>query len=788
MTPARRALAAGLAFAIALALLGAYVALRFEVTTDIAGLLPEADRQTAALSRRLADSALSRTHVITIGPPADTPGDTPPDPTAAVAAARALEAALRADPALTDTIAHLQGGPPPELERALYALYHPRRFLLGDPAPLTGTALRAAADRLKAELARPTSALTSRLAPSDPLLTLLDLFETAAPRDGVTLHDGRFVTADRRHAVLLLTTAPSAFDAAAQAPLLAAIDRHFTAIRAALDPPLVLESSAVARYAVRAEAAIKADIQRVSTLSLIGLALLLALLFQSPRLILLTALPLGAGVLAGCALTLALFGRIHGITLAFGASLIGVAIDYVIHLYAHHAARPDPRTAEHLWPTLRTGALTTAVGFVALALTPFVALREVAAFATAGVLTALLATRYIVPLGLPAAPRPVRLRAALLRALARLYPALRRRRRGLALIPLAALALCALALPRLEFQTDFTQMNRLDPALAAQDHRVRARITRFEQTRFVAALAPDDAAALDANDRAAAILDAAVAAGELGGYQSAAALLPGPARQRAALARYTDPTLYDRFAAAYTAAGFRPHAFAPFRAALDAPPPALLRWPDLEATPLASILRPLRVELDDGTLAWLTFLRDVRDPAALAARFEATPQLTYLDQTTVMRETNTALQHQTARLLAIGLAAVLLLLALRYRDLRRTLAAYLPAVLGAATTLAALALLGLGLDLIALTALLMVVSMGVDYGVFLVDAHDHHDLAPALLSVALACASTVLGFGLLALSDHPVLHTIGVTAGVGVLTCLVLSPTALALLGREADS
>lgn len=784
MTPARRALASAVAFALALALLGAYVALRFEVTTDIAGLLPEADRQTAALSRQLADSALSRTHVITIGPPADAAADTPPDPDVAVAAARALEAALRADLALTDTLAHLQGGPPPDLERALYDLYHPRRFLLGDPAPLTDAALRAAADRLKAELARPTSSLTSRLAPSDPLLTLLDLFQTAAPRDGVTLHDGRFVTADRRHAVLLLTTAPSAFDAAAQAPLLAAIDRHFNA----LDTPLVLESSAVARYAVRAEAAIKADIQRVSTLSLIGLALLLALLFQSPRLILLTALPLSAGVLAGCALTLALFGRIHGVTLAFGASLIGVAIDYVIHLYAHHAARPDPRTAEHLWPTLRTGALTTAVGFVALALTPFVALREVAAFATAGVLTALLATRYIVPLGLPAAPRPVALRAALLRALARLYPALRRRRRLLPLIPLTALALCALAIPRLEFQTDFTQMNRLDPALAARDHRVRARVARFEQTRFVAALAPDDPAALDANDRAAAILDAAVAAGELGGYQSAAALLPGPARQRAALARYTDPTLYDRFAAAYTAAGFRPQAFAPFRAALTAPPPDPLGWPDLEATPLASILRPLRVELDDGTLAWLTFLRDVRDPAALAARFDATPQLTYLDQTTVMRETNTALQRQTARLLALGLAAVLLLLALRYRDLRRTLAAYLPAVLGAATTLAVLALLGLGLDLIALTALLMVVSMGVDYGVFLVDAHDHDDLAPALLSVVLACASTVLGFGLLALSDHPVLHTIGVTAGVGVLTCLVLSPTALALLGREADS
>ena len=89
----------------------------------------------------------------------------------------------------------------------------------------------------------------------------------------------------------------------------------------------------------------------------------------------------------------------------------------------------------------------------------------------------------------------------------------------------------------------------------------------------------------------------------------------------------------------------------------------------------------------------------------------------------------------------------------------------------------------LALNLVALTSLLMVVSMGVDYGVFLVDAasESRTALSAALLSVTVAALSTLAGFGLLALSQHPVLHSIGLTAVVGMSSCLVLAPTALAV-------
>lgn len=97
-------------------------------------------------------------------------------------------------------------------------------------------------------------------------------------------------------------------------------------------------------------------------------------------------------------------------------------------------------------------------------------------------------------------------------------------------------------------------------------------------------------------------------------------------------------------------------------------------------------------------------------------------------------------------------------------------------------------LMGRGLDLISLTALLFVVSMGVDYSVFLLDARDEKaskSLVAALTGTLLACISTVGAFTLLAVSDHPVLSNLGLTAAVGVAVSLLLAPTMLVFVRRE---
>ncbi len=779
MTSMRRG---AILLALLIAGLAVFVGLRFRLASDITDFLPSADGQSSMrLIRALAEGPLSRTMVLTVAGP---------DPAAAVAGARALAAALEDDPVAAAALDRIETGPPAGIEEAIWTLYHPRRFGFGDGEPLDDARLTAAAERLRDQLARPTSTLLTRVAPGDPLLALPDLFAAleASRGDGLRVRDGQYLGREGRTAVLFLTTRASAFDAETQGPLLDAIDRAFAAVD---DGGLTLEMSALARFAVTAERAIKADIQRVSTLSTVGLLALMLLLFGSLRLMLLVLVPVGAGMLAGCAAALLVWGRLHSITLAFGAALIGVAVDYVVHLYCHHAAHPDggsPREAmAHIWPAVATGAATSCIGFAALAFAPLGGLREVALFSVVGIGMALLATRIIVPGLMPATARPMALRRGLVAGLAAVYRWLGHNRRVAGWLPVIAVAAFAFAAPRVQWNADFAGMQRLDPALLAEDERVRARVALVDQSVFVAAIGPDDEAALRANDAVAEVLAAAREAGEIDGFRTSATLLPSAARQAAAAAVYFEPGVWDRFVPRFEAAGFRAVAFEPFREALAAGPPDPVTHALLADGPLAPLLRPFRLALA-GEVVYLSFLRGVRDPAALAARLEAVAGARLVDQKSLMTEANRVYQQRTLQTLLLGLAGVLLLLGLRYRRLRPTLAAFVPAVAGALLTVALLTALGVGLDLVSLTALLMVVSMGVDFGVFLVDARASRldEVPPAMLSVVVACASTVLGFGLLALSEHPVLFGIGATLAIGVPACLVMAPSVLVQLeGRD---
>jgi predicted exporter len=777
--------------ALVLLCLALYVWPRLRITSDVSLLLPAgSDREALSVWSQVADSELARSMVILIGAP---------DVDTAVRASRDFEEVLRAAPRVSAQLAALDAGPQTGSERAVYELYHPRRLaFFADnerdvPAAVSSGGLRAAAVRLRDQLAQPLSPLVSQLAPGDPTLSLIRLFERLQSSHGgaVTLEQGRFVTREPAAAVMFVRTQARAFDSQAQAPLLAGISEAFARVNERHRGQLRMEQSGANRFAVRMEDAISQDLSRVSTLSIMGLGLLLFLLFRSGWLLLIATIPLGAGMLVGMAATLAVYGSVHGVTLAFGASLLGVALDYVEHLYCHHAVAPSDRgpagTLRSIAPALITGAITTLVGFVALGGSGFRGLEEVALFSSTGLLAALIATFTMLPFVLPRGHAEVALRTRVVGWLAKLFEALQAQRARLWVLPVLAIVLSIAGLSRAHMSSDL-MLGQLDPELLAEDNRVRARVARFEESRFVLATGVDEEAALQANDAVAEVLEQAVSQGELGGYQSAARLLPSAARQRAveaALRRELGDG--QALVRAFEAEGFRPEAFEPFVQQLAAAPAAPLTYNELLSSPLAPLLRPLRVTLS-GRVGFISFLREVEHPEALAQAVAKVQGAQLIDQRAQLNAAYMLYQQRTFQLLLAGAGGVLLLLALRYRDLRKTLAAFLPSVLGAVLTLAFLSALGHGIDLVALAALLMVISMGVDYGVFLVDASDSEaERAVALLSVFLAATTSVLGFGLLALSMHPMLRVIGLTAWVGMTSCALLAPTTLVLLGRSSE-
>jgi predicted exporter len=463
--------------------------------------------------------------------------------------------------------------------------------------------------------------------------------------------------------------------------------------------------------------------------------------------------------------------------MAFGASLMGIAIDYSNHLLIHHGlARPAEsaaRTARRIRPSLSLGALTTVASFGGLAVTAFPAFREMAFFACVGVVAALLTTLYVLPDLLETAPPLPARSAAAARRLDGLLAAVARLPRALLLAPLAVGALAVTALPRLEWSDDMSRLTRFDPEFVAEDRRVRARVSQHDESRFVIL-----------NDRVHARLERARADGALAGTRSLHALLWSEDLQRRNQALVAaDAELYERLDAVFASEGFRPGAFDAFRTALAADPPPPLSLDDLRASPLADMLAPYVFPLGDRT-AVVTYLRDLRAPEVVRAGLADLDGVHLLDQRTFVNDVYREFRQTTLRQMLVGGVLVVLLLALRYRAWRPVLASALPSALVALILLATLAITGVPVNLLHVMSLIMVTGMGVDYGVFLVDASGRREaIGATMLSLLISCLTTALVFGTLAVSSQPALRAIGVTTGLGILLSYAFAPVTLVAAG-----
>ena len=135
------------------------------------------------------------------------------------------------------------------------------------------------------------------------------------------------------------------------------------------------------------------------------------------------------------------------------------------------------------------------------------------------------------------------------------------------------------------------------------------------------------------------------------------------------------------------------------------------------------------------------------------------------------------------RLIGAAVLVVLGVLSLRYR-LAGGAAVLLPTLLGMAASLAIAGYAGVPVTLFSVMALMLVLGVGANYSIFLVEGKGRIGITS--IAVALSAATTVLSFGLLAFSGTAALARFGGTLLAGVAVAVLLSPLALSLGPRRA--
>ncbi len=683
------------------------------------------------------------------------------------------------------------------------------RYLLSpavDAQRFTASGLRAGIDDTLALLGTPAGAMVKSVILRDPTGETLRMAEAMLPAQAPRVDGGVWVSRSAARAILVATTRADGADLDAQEAALQLVSRSFATHAAKhQEQGLRLVLSGASTFAVASRTQIKSEVERLAIAGGVAIVgLMLAAFGGSLRTLGTAVLPVLSGVLAGIAAVSLLFGNVHGITLGFGTTLIGEAIDYAIYyliqarpmasglspagvgagLNARAGAGAKRWLADN-WPTVRLGLWTSLCGFAALVFSGFPGLAQLGVFSMAGLAAAALTTRCVFPILAPDGAPGMGLRRQLGRAVGAgttVLPTLR--------WPLAAVALVAaiaLALLPSPWRGNLNSLSPMGAEKMKIDEDLRADLGASDAGTLVALSAPDEAGALALAEAAGARLDKLVESGALQGYDSPARLLPSPATQAARRAALPDAATLSARLEQATADGALPaRRLGGFIEDVQAArAQALLTRAALQGTPLATALDALLVP-GAGGRPWRALLSlqagdKGADVAQLRAALAGLPGAQVVNIGNELGALYTRYLHEAILQALLGALAVCVLLLAHLRSWRRLLRIAQPIVAAVLIVLAVLSASGAALGVLHLVGLLLTVAIGSNYALFFdqirVDQERHGGAAniDTLASLALANLTAVISFGLLASSGIPALHAIGVVVAPGVLLSLLLS-------------
>jgi predicted exporter len=634
--------------------------------------------------------------------------------------------------------------------------------------------LREALKQRLDDLRSPMASLIKETIPADPTGEFFSIVSAWSGEDRPDTHRGAWISKDRSKTLLLVETKATGFDADAQAAIQQEIRRMLASL-VGYPASLRLLMTGPGVFAVESKQTIERDVWRLSTAAAALVLLFLYASYRSITLVLLSLIPLTAGIMAGMLAVQGWFGFIHGITMGFGITMLGVVDDYPIHLFSHLASRRSASAVmEGIWSTMRLGVLTTAIGFAALLLAGFPALTQLGLFAVTGILTAAMVTRWVLPRFVPDGfvPRPM-------------WPAFHaelERLRGHKAVILGAIVLASATLLWSHtplWETELASLSPVSDAKKQLDQQLRAELGAPDVRDLLVIEGQTEQDVLQYGEDVELRLKPLRIKGAIGGYDLISTYLPSRRTQRDRQSHLPErPVLMNHLDQALKGLPFAPGLFTPFLAAVESARTQVpLEKTAFEESALGARMASLMFEQGGRWMAVVP-LRQVADRKRLAADVSSwnMPAVVYVDLKEESNRLMAAYRDRAFLIVLCGLFVISVVLAVGLKSVSEVMPIVSPIMSALVVVAAVVNLFGESLSLVHIATFLLVIGLGLDYALFFNRPEGSEEERSRTLYGLLVCsATTMLVFGLLAGSSIPVLHAIGMTAAIGSFCCLLFS-------------
>ncbi len=530
-------------------------------------------------------------------------------------------------------------------------------------------------------------------------------------------------------------------------------------------PQAQLLSRGTVFYSDYASQQAKRDISTLGVATLLGVLLLIVATFRSLRPLLLCAISIGIGALAGTVATLLFFGELHLMTLVMSMSIIGISADYTLYYLTErlvHGGENSPwQSLDKVRNALLLALLTTVVAYLIMMLAPFPGIRQMALFAAVGLSASCLTVIFWHPWlcrGLPVRPVPAS------RAMSSWLTAWRRNKTLAVGLPVTLALLSAAGIATLKVDDDIAQLQALPKTILAQEKTITALTGQRVDQKWFVVYGTSAQQTLERLEAFTPALAQAQKAGELASWRTLP--LNSMKRQKSdlALLHHAAPAVMN----VLHSAGLNTVSpdLTPMPVSVDA-------W---LASPASEGWRLLWLTLPGGESGVLVPVDGVKNSTALSERAAQHEGVVWIDRKASFDSLFAHYRTLLTGLLCVALAAIACGAIIRL-GWRQGLISLVPSVLSLSCGLAALAVAGHSVNLFSLLALVLVLGIGINYTLFF--SNPRGTPLTSMLAITLAMMTTLLTLGMLVFSATQAISSFGIVLVSGIFTAFLLAPLAM---------
>ncbi|MGG7553179.1 MMPL family transporter [Chryseobacterium arthrosphaerae] len=638
-------------------------------------------------------------------------------------------------------------------------------------------------------LASPTSLVTKEFIKKDPLgLTFLGIRKLNALNisKDFKLEDSYIVTKDGKNLLLFIDPKNKSNDTKANEFFVDQLNIIKDSLNKQFKGKTEISYFGSPVIAVANAQQIKKDIQNTVVISMTVLLVLLIYYFRNFFTPIIVFLPTVFSVLLALLVLYFIKDKISAISLSVGAILIGITIDYALHILTHykHNNNIEELYKEITQPIILSSA-TTAVSFLCLVFVRSEALKDLGLFAAITVILSSFTALIIVPQLYKPKEKGENLNTNFIDKIGS-YPYEKNKPLiiGCSVIILA----CLFGFRHVGFNEDIGDLNYIPKELKISEAKLQKLSDITSKSIYTISYGNSEEEALARNSELSSFLEKEKKQGKILSYNSIGSVVLSEKDQQKKIEEWNNfwnsnkknETISELMGNG-NKLGFNSSAFDNFNQVLNKKY-TTLSLKDYEKVKALQISEFMSNENGFYTVSNVVKVDETKRDAFIKD-IEKKHDALAIDRQQMNENFLGLLKRDFNTLINYSLLAIILTIIVFFRNFELTILTMFPIILTGVVTAGILYFLGLELNIFSTVVCTLVFGVGDDFSIFLTQAmqKEHttgkNELPTYRISIILAVFTTILSIGSLIFAKHPALHSLALVALIGMFSVIVITST-----------